>query len=59
MHGYIMEMWALHYFLYQSQWHSGPAVGGGGAAHLQVKNLWGDHFKFKNQCHFQYDTTKS
>ena len=25
--------------------------------------LWeihgGDHFKFKNQCHFQYDTTKS
>ena len=35
--------------------HSGSALGGG----VAVKNQWGDHLKFENQCHFQYDTTKS
>ena len=41
--------------------HSGPAVGGGGGDgnSPQVKNPLGDHLKFKNQCHFQYDTTES
>ena len=39
--------------------HSGPAVGGGGGSSPQVKNPLGGHLKFKNQCHFQYDTTES
>ena len=37
---------------------SGPAVGGG-APPLPVEKSMGDHLKYKNQCHFQYDTTKS
>ena len=55
-------MWASYYFLHIN--HSGTMVllWGGGvgrrAAHPQVKNPWGDHLKFKNLCHFQYDTTK-
>ena len=48
MHGYIMEIWA--------QW---SCRGRGGGSGPQVKNPLGDRLKFKNQYHFQYDTTKS
>ena len=41
-----MEMWALYCFLYNDC--SGTVDVGGG-----------DHLEFKNQCHFQYDTTES
>ena len=47
------------YFLYID--HRGTVVllwGGGGSPPPQVKNPWEYHLKFKNQCHFQYDTTK-
>ena len=44
--------------------HSGPAWGGGGGGGVggsspQVQNPLGGYLKFKNQCHFQYDTTES
>ena len=49
MHCYIMEIWA--------QWSCRGR--GGGESGTQVKNPLGDRLKFKNQYHFQYDTTKS
>ena len=49
--------------VYRSQGHSNPARvegwGGSGLAVPQLKNPWGDHLKFKNQCHFQYNNSKS
>ena len=53
----------IGYFLYID--HTGTVVlpwggGGGGGAPPGEKSMGGeDHLKFKNQCHFQYDTTKS
>ena len=48
------------YFLYID--HTGTVVLPRGKR-PQVKNPWGGggggYLKFKNQCHFQYDTTKS
>ena len=49
-------MWALVtcISITQAQW---SCRRGGGA--LPGEKSMGDHLKFKNQCHFQYDTTKS
>ena len=49
MHCYIMEIGA--------QWSCRGR--GGGESGPQMKNPLGDRLKFKNQYHFQYDTTKS
>ena len=57
MYGYIMVIWALvtsRISVTRAQW----SCRGGGAPLLGEKSM-GDHLKYKNQYHFQYDTTKS
>ena len=58
MYGYIMVIWALvtsRISVTQAQW----SCRGGGGAPLPDEKSMGDHLKYKNQYHFQYDTTKS
>ena len=53
----------IGYFTYIG--HTGTVVlpwGGGargGSPPLPGEKSMGDHLKYKNQCHFQYDTTNS
>ena len=50
----------IGYFTYIG--HTGTVVlpwGGGGEPPLPGEKSMGDHLKYKNQCHFQYDTTNS
>ena len=60
MYGYIMVIWALvtsRISVTRAQWSC--RWGGGGALPLPGEKSMGDHLKYKNQYHFQYDTTKS
>ena len=49
----------IGYFTYIG--HTGTVVlpWGGGEPPLPGEKSMGDHLKYKNQCHFQYDTTNS
>ena len=49
----------IGYFTYIG--HTGTVVlpWGGGSPPLPGEKSMGDHLKYKNQCHFQYDTTNS
>ena len=51
----------IGYFTYIG--HTGTVVlpwgEGGGDPPLPGEKSMGDHLKYKNQCHFQYDTTNS
>ena len=54
-----MEIWALCYFLYGDRRDIVVLSGGGGGGCPAWKNQRWYPLKFKNQYHFQYDTTKS
>ena len=61
MYGYIMVIWALvtsRISVTRAQW-SCRGDGGGGTPPLPGEKSMGDYLKYKNQYHFQYDTTKS
>ena len=53
--GYIMEIWTLCYLLPNDR--RGTVVLSGGEGPTGDKFVGGP-LKFKNQCRFQYDTTK-
>ena len=58
MCGYIMVIWALvtsRISVTRAQW----SCRGGGGGGLPGEKSMGDHLKYKNRYHFQYDTTKS
>ena len=59
MYGCITVIWALvtsRISVTRAQW---SCRGGGESPPLPGEKSMGDHLKYKNQSHFQYDTTKS
>ena len=53
-----MDIWVSCYFLYDDRGDTVVLSRGGGRPSPCKKNQREDCLKFKNQCHFQYDTTK-